>query len=212
MKMNAFTSGLVLPANFDNSLKAEDHPSLDLYVNGSTVNTQTGGLLQSTIIDYARTFANPSPPVTINTVEINPPSSTNTEDILGQVYTPLILLLSLPVGTSFILLLLEEKEKKTLRCLLVTLASFRDILIAKLLVVLFFQLIITRFVLAIQGGFTSALPLIIIYVVIGACFSLSLGLFFGSIFNTVSSAGAVSGIVSIISILGGNLWVRWVRS
>ncbi len=49
----------------------------------------------------------------------------------------LVLLLSLTVEISFIpLLLLEEKEQKTLRRLIVTLTSFRDILIAKLLMVL----------------------------------------------------------------------------
>jgi len=40
-------------------------------------------------------------------------------------------------------------------------------------------------------------------VLIGACFSLSLGIFFGSFFNTASGTGAISGIRSIIFILGG---------
>jgi len=38
--------------------------------------------------------------------------------------------------------------------------------------------------------------------IIRACFSLSLGLFFGSVFNTLSTASAVLGFVSIIFILG----------
>jgi hypothetical protein len=68
---------------------------------------------------------------------------------------------------------------------------------------LFFQLTITCVVLAIQGGFSGAVPLVVFYITIGACSSLSLGLFLGSIFNTSSSAVAVSVLVSIIFILGG---------
>jgi hypothetical protein len=38
---------------------------------------------------------------------------------------------------------------------------------------------------------------------IGAGFSLSLGLFFGSVFNTASAAGTAAGFVAIVYILGG---------
>jgi ABC-2 type transport system permease protein len=203
-KKSAYALGLILPANFDSSLRAGVRPGLSLFLNGSTVNAQTEALLQAAIINYARTTANPQPPVTITTIVINPPSSTNTGVLLAQVYTPLVLLLSLIVGTTFIpTLLLEEKEKKTLRMLLVTPASFRDILIGKLLIVLVFQLSITCVALAIQGGFGGDVPLVSFYVLIGACFSLSLGLFFGSVFNTASAAGTMAGIVAIVYIIGG---------
>ncbi len=86
------------------------------------------------------------------------------------------LLLALTVGTGFIsLLLLEEKEKKTLRMLLVTPASFGDILAGKLLVVLAFQLATTCAALAILGGFSGNLTLVLLYVLLSAFFSLSLG-------------------------------------
>jgi ABC-2 type transport system permease protein len=177
---------------------------LTLYLKGSTVNAQTESLLQTASLNYTHTLVNPQPPITINTILINPPSSANVGVMLGQVYTPLVLLLSLTVGISFIpLMLLDEKEKKTLRLLLVTPASFGDILVGKLLVVLFFQITITYVLLAIQSSFSVVVPLVTFYEVIGSLFSLSLGLFFSSVFNTSSSAGAISGFMSIILILGG---------
>jgi ABC-2 type transport system permease protein len=201
---SSYALGLIVPANFDRDLRAGNRPALSLFLNGSTVDAQTEALLQTAIINYARAIANPQPPVTITTAAINPPSSTSTESLLAQVYTPLVLLLSLTVGTTFIpLLLLEEKEMKTLRMLLVTPASFMDILTGKLLIVLVFQLAITSVALAIQGGFSGDVPLVVFYVLIGAFFSLSLGLFFGSIFNTASAAGTVAGFVALIYILGG---------
>jgi ABC-2 type transport system permease protein len=124
--------------------------------------------------------------------------------ILKLVYLPLALLASLMVGITFIpLLLLEEKEKKTLRMLLVTPASVADILVGKLLVVLVFQLAITSVVRAILGGFTGAVPFVLLYVSLGACFSLSSGLLFGSLFSSVQSAGTVSGLVSFVFIISG---------
>lgn len=81
--------------------------------------------------------------------------------------------------------------------------SFADILVGKLLVVLVFQLAITSVVLAILGSFTGAVPLVVLYMILGACFSLSSGLLFGSLFNTVQAAGTVSGLVSFVFILSG---------
>jgi ABC-2 type transport system permease protein len=105
------------------------------------------------------------------------------------------LLLSLTVGTTFIpLLLLEEKEKP---------ASFDDILAVKLLMVLVFQLAMTSMVLAILDGFSGAISLVVLYVYLGACLSLSLGLLFGSLFNSVQSAGTVARLVSIVYIVSG---------
>jgi ABC-2 type transport system permease protein len=201
---SSYTVGLVLPENFDASLRAGTTPSLSLYLNGSTVTQQTKALLKTAIINYARAIASPKPPVTIDTTMINPPSNENAGVILEQVYTPLALLLSLIVGTTFTpLLLLEEKEKKTLRMLLVTPASFNDILVGKLLVVLVFQLAITCVVVAILGGFTGEIPLVLLYILLGAFFSLSLGLLFGSLFNSVQTSGTVAGFISLIYILGG---------
>ncbi len=199
-----FAMGLVLPAHFEQDLQTGSTPSLSLYLNGTSVNPQTEALLQATIINYARSVASPQPPVKISVAMINPPTSNKAAVILGQAYTPLALLVSLMVGTTFIpLLLLEEKEKKTIRMLMVSPASFSDILAAKLLVVLVFQLAITSAALAILGGITGNVPLVLLFVLLSAFFSLSLGLLFGSLFNTATAAGTVAGFVSFVYIIGG---------
>ena len=201
---SAYTVGLVLPENFDSNVRLGSSPSLSLYLNGTIVNAQTQTLLQIAIVNFARAIASPQPPVTISTTVINPPSSKMADVMLKQVYSPMALLLSLTVGTIFIpTMLLEEKERKTLRMLLVTPASFVDILFGKLLVVLVFQLAMSSVVLAILGGFSGAVPLVVMYVVLGSFLSLSLGLLFGSLFNSVQSAGTVAGFVSIIYIVSG---------
>jgi ABC-2 type transport system permease protein len=70
-------------------------------------------------------------------------------------------------------------------------------------VVLVFQLPITCVVLAILGSFSGAIPLVILYVILGACFSLSIGLLFGSLINSIQSANTVSGLVAFVFIISG---------
>ena len=63
--------------------------------------------------------------------------------------------------------------------------SLVDILVDKLLVVLVFHLAIISVGLAILGGFSGAVPLVVLYVLLGACLSLSLGFLYGSQINSV---------------------------
>ncbi|HEV8190451.1 MAG TPA: ABC transporter permease, partial [Ktedonobacterales bacterium] len=98
-------------------------------------------------------------------------------------------------------LLIEEKEKKTLRMLMVSSASWADIIAGKLLVGLGYQLVLAAVVLAVTRGFAGQVPLVLLYVLLGSLLSLALGLLFGSIFKTTSAAGAFSGMVSFLYIV-----------
>ncbi len=203
-KATRYAVGLVVPADFDNGLRAGTHPQLRLYLNGDSLNAQTEALVQAAIANYGRALANVQPPVDLTTTVINPPSNTNAGVELQGFYAPLALLLSLAVGTTFVpQLLIEEKEKKTLRMLMVTPASFEDVLLGKLLVVLVYQLILSGVVLAILGAFTGQVALFLLYALLGGCFSLALGLLFGAVFDTVSAAVAVEGPVILIYIIAG---------
>ena len=203
-KSSSYAIGLIIPANFDNGLRAGNHLQVNLYINGDDVNRQTATLVQAVIANYARTLANPQSPVNVATAIINPPSNTNAGVSVGEFYISLSLLISFVVGTSLMPgLLLEEKEKKTLRLLMVTPTSFGDMIVGKLLVVLIYQLILTGIVLAIQGGFSGQIPLVLLFALLGAFFSIALGLLFGSIFQTASVARGVGGLASFIYILPG---------
>jgi ABC-2 type transport system permease protein len=203
-KTSVYEIGLIIPADFDSSLLAGGHPEVDFYINADTIDPQTGTLVQAVVNDYARVLAVPRSPVTLKTVVINPPSQTNSGFDLGTFYIPISVLVSFLVGISLVpQLLIEEKEKKTLRMLMVTPASFGDVIAGKLLVVLIYQFILTGVVLAIQGGYTGQVPLVLLFAFLGACLSLSLGLLFGAVFQTGAAAGGVGGVVSIFYIVAG---------
>jgi ABC-2 type transport system permease protein len=203
-KSSSYAVGLIVPANFESGLRAGSHPQVNLYINGDDVDTHTAALVQTAINYYVLALANPQPPVNVATAVINPPSNANTGDVLGEIYISISLLVSFLAGIAFTpRLLIEEKEKKTMRLLMVTPASFGDVVMGKLLVVLIYQLLISGVVLALQGAFTGQVPLVLLFALLGACLSIALGLLFGSIFRTSTAAEIVSSIVIIIYILPG---------
>lgn len=203
-KSSSYAIGMVIPADFDSDLRAGSHPQLSLYINGDDVDTQQSLLLQTAITNYSRVVASPQPPLSLATAIINPPSDTDVGLLLGKMYASVALLVSFMVGTSLMPgLLIEEKEKKTLRMLMVTPASFADVILGKLLVALFYQLLLSLIVLAIQSGFTGQVAMVLLYTLLGSIFALALGLLFGSIFQTMAAAGAVGGVASFIYIIPG---------
>ena len=202
-KNSAYALGLVVPADFESSLRTGGHPQLQLFLNGDSTSNQQRALLQGAIANYSRTVASPQPPATITVSMINPPRVVDTAAYDTNVmYSSMILLVSFLAGTSLVpSMLAEEKEKKTLRMLMVTPASFTDVVIGKLLVGLGYQLLLTIVVVGIQGGYIGQIPLVLLFALLGSCFSVSLGLLAGSLFQTTSTAGMFSGITSVIYIV-----------
>ncbi len=201
-KSSSYSLGMVVPNDFDSSLRAGGHPRLQMYVNGDQISNQQSLLLQSAITDYSRSVANPQPPASVTVATINPPKASSDVQDLNIMYVAVVLLTSLMAGTSIVPgILAEEKEKKTLRMLMVTPASFTDVVLGKLLVGLAYQLLLALLVLTIKDGFVGQVPLVLLYTLLGSCFSVAVGLLAGSIFQTTSAAGAFAGTFSFIYIV-----------
>jgi ABC-2 type transport system permease protein len=201
-KDTSYAVGLVVPPDFDTSLKSGGHPQMSLYVDGSQISNQERALLLSAITDYSRSLANPQPPAIISVATVNPPQENAALQDITQVYAVTALLSSLLVGTSLVPgLIIEEKEKKTLRMLMVSPASFTDFVLAKLLVGFTYQLLLGLVALAITKGFTGQIPLLLLFALLGSCFSVSLGLIAGSLFQTTNASGAFAGSVSFLYII-----------
>ena len=200
-KSSDYVVGLVVPADFEASLRAGGHSQLQLFTDGDQVNTHSRDLMALALTNYSRGIANPVPPVQISVATINPPAPSPIAD-LSNLYAMAALLSSLLVGTSLMPgLLIEEKDKKTIRMLMVSSASWGDIIIGKLLVGLGYQLLLAGIVLAVTKGYTGQVGLVLFYALLGSCLSLMLGLLFGSIFKTMSAAGAFSGMVSFLYVV-----------
>ncbi len=133
---------------------------------------------------------------------INPPTTNDVGNLLGLLYGTMGLLVSFMVSISLMPgLLIEEKEKKTLRMLMVSPASFTDVILGKLLIVLGYQFLLSLLVLTILGGFTGQVGMVLLYTLLGACMSLAIGLLLGGAFQTASAAGAISGMLTFVYVI-----------
>jgi ABC-2 type transport system permease protein len=193
--------GLVIPAGFEDSLKAGNRPQVNLYLN-STVSSQEA-LLQAAVSYYARTVVSPTSPVSLVTESLKPaPTSTTPQITLGGVYTNLVVPISFGASIAILPgLLIEEKEKKTLRMLMVSPASFADVLIGKVIVVFVYQMALTMTVLALFGAFTGNVPLLLLYSVCGALLALSVGFLIGTMLETAGAAGSLEAVASFAFII-----------
>jgi ABC-2 type transport system permease protein len=198
---SSYAVGLVVPADFETSLKAGQQPALQLYINGDDVNNQQSQLLRSALANYSRAVVSPAP-VTLSASTINPPAANSHLSTLVGIYALSALLSSFMIGIALAPgLLIEEKEKKTLRMLMVSPASWADVIAAKLLVAFGYQILLTIIALAIAQGFTGQVPLVLLFALLGAFFSVALGALAGCVFKTQGAAGAFSGITIFIFIL-----------
>lgn len=79
-------------------------------------------------------------------------------------------------------------------------ASLSDILLGKLLVTMAYQLVLSVGVMALMGSFGGNAPLLL-YILLGACLALALGLLFGVLFHKASAAQMVSGLSIFLFLL-----------
>lgn len=200
-KSSDYTAGLVIPANFDADLRSGQRPHLTVYINGDQVTGTDQQLMTQLLNDYASVVAHPEPAANLSVNTINPPKTTVIGDLTNS-YIATALLSSFMVGASLIpSLLVEEKEKKTIRMLMVSPASFTDIVMGKLLVVEAYQLVLSLIVTLILKGFLGNIALEIVFILVGSCFALSLGLVAGSVFQSSGGVGGFVGIMSLVFFL-----------
>ncbi len=193
----AYDAGLVIPTGLEASLRAGGHPVVGLFLNAKTVPAQQRALLQAAVTSYARTVASPAPPIALQTTTVNAPAGASASPLtLTSIYGEIVIALSFVAGITLMpALFIEEKERKTLRLLMVSPASFGDVVLGKLLVVGGCQLVLTAVLLAIIGGYTGNIPLLVLYVLLGAGMAIGIGLLIGALMPTAAAATGVNVLV-----------------
>jgi len=200
----AYDVGLIIPANFEGALRAGSHPQVSLYVDESNIDPHQTLLLREAITNYARQVVSPQTPLALSTATINQPAITDIGVVLGNNYGAIVLLVSFMAGTALIPgLLIEEREKKTLRLLMAAPASYTDIVLGKVLVTFAYQIVLSLVVLAIMGNFAGHVALLLLYTLVGTCFSLALGLLVGGLCSTASTSGMICGLLCFIYVIPG---------
>ena len=100
-------------------------------------------------------------------------------------------------------LLVEEKEKGTLKAVLVSPATYADVVAGKGLVGLFYALLVAVILLLLNGGFGGNVVITLLSVVLGSIFLVQVGLLMGAAFKAINQVNSWSSIVMIVLMLPG---------
>ncbi len=206
-KNTLYVMGLIVPAGFDESVRQGQHPQVIVYMDANRMSASQRLAVPGLLMDYANVVAHPVLPIAVKQATINPPTESYTFDAstLNTVYPVVALMFSLYSALFLVpTLLIEEKEKKTIRTLMVSPASFTDIVVGKSLVALGYQLLLTLALFGIIAleEHVDNIALLIPFLLLGSCMYLALGLLFGCIFKTTTAAtGIGSGIGSVLILL-----------
>ncbi len=194
--------GIVIPVGFEAAVRAGDQPLVQVYINGDKNSMQTTTYMTAIVTNYARHISAPADPVQVSTVTINPQTTATPQHTVTTFYALAAAMSSLFIGLTLVSnMLVEERERKTMRMLLISPASYADIVIGKAMIALVYQFMLAIAALAITGGFQGQVPLTLLFVLLGSLFSLSLGMLAGGLLQTTSATGALSGIVGFIFIV-----------
>jgi len=194
------TGGLAVPAGFDADMAANKQPQLTVYVNNQkTIFEQAA--FRRLLDQLVRSFAKQPEPARLVWVDVD--KSTNTQALSGrldQILLPLLLILTFGMTGAFVvpLLIVEEKEKRTLDFLLSSPASLNEIIVSKALTGVVYTLLIAGLLLGINRQSIQSWPLTMLTIVVGLLFVVGVGLVIGSVLKNTMQVNTWASIVLIV--------------
>jgi len=175
VEANDVDAGIVLPAGFDDAVRAGEKPELTLWIGGESL-ASNRIILTVTTIDLIRELEGGTAPVEVQVVSFGDESLPISTRLIPVIVFYALVMAGLFLPTSS---LVEEKERGTLAALLVTPVRVGDVLLAKWLlgVVLASVMAVATLVLnrAVAGNWVAVL----LVVVVAAALSTVIGLLVG---------------------------------
>lgn len=186
--------GLALPADFDQQLQAGDGPArLMVYVWGESL-LRHRLLLGTALAGLARQAQGDDLPVTLTTIPLGDETNVPWEDRL----LPFIVLMAVMLGGMMIpaASLITEKQKRTLRALIITPATLGDIFVAKGSLGFVISLSMGVIILLLNNALGAQPALLLLVLTLGAGLATTFGVLLGvlmrdmnTLFATVKAMG-----------------------
>jgi len=193
--------GLVVPANFDADVAAGKQPELTIYVNNKkSVFEQSA--FRRLLDQQVRSLVQHPAPARLVWIDVDKESNEQSRGGvgLGQMLLPLLLIMTLGmIGAMVVpLLLVEEKEKRTLDFLLSSPASLREIVAGKALTGVAYTILIAGLLLVINRQLVGNWLLTLLSILFGLVFVVSIGLVMGSLLNNMMQVNTWASSVLIV--------------
>lgn len=192
--------GLVVPTYFDADVAAGKQPELTSYVNNKKniiEQTTFRKLLERQVLSLVKQPI----PARLIWIDLAKPSSQKVGGLnLNQMLLPLLLLLAFAMTGALVvpLLLVEEKEKRTLDFLLASPASLTEIIMGKALTGVVYSLLIAGALLALNHKLIGNWPLTLLTILLGLLFVVAIGLFMGSLFHNTMQVNTWASLVLLV--------------
>ncbi|MEK6282138.1 MAG: ABC transporter permease [Acidobacteriota bacterium] len=193
--------GLAIPTNFDADVAAGKQPELAIYINNKKSSIEQAMLRQLLEQQVLSLVKQPAPARLIWTDAAKEASAQTPVGLnLNQMLLPLLLLLTFTMTGALVvpLLLVEEKEKRTLDFLLTSPASLTEVIAGKALTGVVYSLLITGVLLAINYKLIRNWPLTFLTVLLGLLFVVAIGLFMGSLFQNTMQVNTWASLVLFV--------------
>jgi len=193
--------GLAIPTNFDADVAAGKQPELAIYINNKKSSIEQAMLRQLLEQQVLALVKQPAP---ARLIWIDVAKEAGAQPVVGfnlnQMLLPLLLLMTFAMSGALVvpLLLVEEKEKRTLNFLLTSPASLTEIITGKALTGVVYSLLIAGVLLAINYKLIGNWPLTLLTVLLGLLFVVAIGLFMGSLFQNTMQVNTWASLVLFV--------------
>jgi ABC-2 type transport system permease protein len=193
--------GVVVPPNFASEVAAGRQPELTVYINNDK-NTFEQAAFRRLLDQLVRSFAKQPDPARFVWVDIDKDKK---DELTGgtsleQIMLPLLLILTFGMTGAFVvpLLIVEEKEKRTLDFLLSSPASLKEIIAGKALTGVVYTLLIAGLLLGINRQFIRNWPMTFLTVVVGLLFVVGVGMVIGSLLKNTMQVNTWASLVLMV--------------
>ena len=203
------TVGIVLPADTDAVLKSGGRPAVQVYYHAVKFSDFQQQVLVGTLVAVSQQIANQQPPIQVTATALRIPEDqqgAQKVDLgkqLQSIFGMIAILIGL-ISAGMLLvptLLVEEKEKKTLRMILASPASYGDVIAGKLLVGFFYTALLSFVLLAVGRLPLAALPQMSLFMVLGGILFLLVGLTLSAFSKTMTEVNSYGTLVFFLAML-----------
>jgi ABC-2 type transport system permease protein len=193
VEAGAIDAGIVLPPGFDDSLAGQEAAQLTAYIWGGSL-LKDRAILGATLAFLLRDLSGFEVPVEVVTTTLGEGEGIPWQERL----LPLIVLMAVVLGGTMVpaTSLVEEKQKRTLRALVITPTSLGEVFVAKGVVGFTLSMIVALVTLALNEAFGPQPLLLVAVLALGTILATTFGLLLGvslkdmeTLFATVKASG-----------------------
>lgn len=201
----AATGGLVIPVGFDDAVVRDQNPPLTVYVNSR----RGGGGIQAfqSLVDQQlwKLAGHETLPAQVKTIDTaGSKYGLFGSNIQMDRFMSVMLLVLAIVGIGVFVvpsLLVEEKEKQTLKFILVSPAGPSEVVAGKALAGLVACLVIVGSMMILNKSWTGNWPVTILTLILGSLFLVLVGLAMGGFFKTIAQVNTWSAVFLVVLLL-----------